>query len=196
MMTTIEFKSFTEEDAEKAPSEFFEAIASDDILDMSDAPYEDKIRFMRYSLGFTDLINGQILSNISFLVYGKSISDDVFADPKIIFSNVEEYVDAKYDLKAELTEYGMQLLTYFLGALKSHSVVLPDKKIAVPASYKVILTSSSVHDISRLMNRYDISTEKVPLVFDSEYILDCIRYKETPVIKDFIDAVMGELLTK
>ena len=34
MMTTIEFKSFTEEDAEKAPSEFFEAIASDDILDM------------------------------------------------------------------------------------------------------------------------------------------------------------------
>ena len=107
-MTTIEFKSFTEEDAEKAPSEFFEAIASDDILDMSDAPYEDKIRFMRYSLGFTDLINSQILSNISFLVYGKSISDDVFADPKIIFSNVEEYVDAKYDLKAELTECGMQ----------------------------------------------------------------------------------------
>ena len=185
--------SFTEDDAKASPADFFTQINADDVINAKDMPYEDKIRFVRYCMDFKDLINASALANISFLVYGKNISDEVFSDDRIFFSNLEEYVDAKYDLKAEIEAYGCELLKFYLGALRSYSVILPDGKIPIPSSYKVILSTSELKDISKLMNKFTFSLNEIPLVFDAEFIINAFRVQESPIVVDFINSVMESL---
>lgn len=189
----VKLETFTEENFNTAPTDFFSTIMADEVIDAKEMPYEDKIRFVKYCMKYTDLINASALANISFLVYGKNISDDAFTDERIIFNNLEEYVDAKYDLKAEIEEYGKELLRFYLGALKSYSVILPDGKIGIPSSYKVILTTSEIKDISKLMTKYSFDLADVPLVFEADYIINSFRAQESPIIKDFINSVMETL---
>jgi hypothetical protein len=182
---------FTEEDAKVDPAEFFGKVAMNEAIDMKSAPYEDKIRFLKYCMEYTDLVNAPLLSNIAFLVFGTKISDDVFADERVIFSNIEEYVDAKYDLKKELEIYGKDLLKFFLGSLRSYSVILPDGRIGFPGSYKSILMVSTFKDISKLMSRFGVQPDEIPLVFGGNEVIDAMTYGKSQLIDDFIKFVMG-----
>ncbi len=185
--------SFSEEDAQKTPEEIFEGVNSDDFINIKNAPYDDKIRFIRYCMKYTDLVNGQVLTNISFLVFGRNISDEVFKDDKILFDSLEEYVDAKYELKSEIEAYGKDLLRFYLGSIKSYSAILPDGKIGIPSSYKVLLMSIDMYDISRLMQKYPVDFSEVPLVFDADTIVNSFTLGDSPVVKDFIKFVMDGL---
>lgn len=189
----VKIDTFTEEDASKDPVEFFKAIPGDDIVDMSDASYEDKIRFLQYCMAFKDLINTALLTNIALLVFGTKIDDDSFSDTRIIFSSLEEYVDAKYDLKKEIDEYGKGLILNYLAALKSYSVILPDGKMVIPGSYKAILIAATTKDVSKLMNRYTFDTKELPLVFDADEIVDSFVYTDCRPIRDFVDFIMDGL---
>ena len=189
----VKLDTFTAEDFERSPLDFFSGIQADEVINAKDMPYEDKIRFIKYCMAYTDLVNVSALANISFLVYGKNISDDAFSDERILFTNLEEYVDAKYDLKAEIEQYGKELLRFYLGALKSYSMILPDGKIPIPSSYKVILTTSEIKDISKLMTKYSFDLADVPLVFEADYIIDSFRAEDSPIIRDFINTVMENL---
>lgn len=187
------FNTFTEEDSKKTPEEIFAEIKSGEVVDAKEMPYEDKIRFMKYCMNYDGLQNAALLTNISFLVYGKNISDEVFADARIVFKNLEEYVDAKYDLKAEIEAYGRNLLKFYLAALKSYSVILPDGKIPVPASYRAILYTSDTSDISKIMNKYSFDTKDIPLVFDAEELINSFSIMDYPEVKDFVNYVMETL---
>lgn len=189
----VKIDTFTEEDAKKDPYKFFNAIPGDDIIDMTDASYEDKIRFMQYCMAYKDLINTALLTNIALLVFGTKIDDDSFTDSRIIFSSLEEYVDAKYDLKKEIDEYGRDLIKNYLAAFKSYSVILPDGKMAIPGSYKAILIAANTKDLSKLMNRYTFDTKELPLVFDADEIIDSFIYTDCKPIRDFVDFVMDGL---
>ena len=189
----MKFDTFTDEDFEKDPVDIFKDIPSDEVIEIKDMPYDDKIRFMRYCMKFTGLTNGMILTNITFLVYGKNISDEVFGDNRIIFNNLEEYVDARYDLKAEIDKYGRDILMFYLASVKSYNVILPDGKIEIPASYQVILMSSDMKDISALMRKFIIDMHDVPLVFGAEEVIQSFQISESPAIKEFINHVLGSL---
>ena len=189
----VKIDTFTEEDAKKDYFEFFNAIPGDEIVDMSDASYEDKIRFLQYCMGYKDLINTALLTNIALLVFGTKIDDDSFTDTRIIFSSLEEYVDAKYDLKKEIDEYGKGLILNYLAALKSYSVILPDGKMIIPGSYKAILIAATTKDVSKLMNRYTFDTKELPLVFDADEIVDSFVYTDCRPIRDFVDFIMDGL---
>ena len=189
----MKIEKFTESDMQKDPIEFFEKIKSDENIEIKSCPYEDKLRFLRYSMRFTSLANTSVLTNITFLVYGKNISDEVFEDERIMFSNLEEYVDARYDLKSEIEEYSKELLKFYLASVKSYGVILPDGKINIPASYKIILMSSGMKDISALMRKSKIDAENIPLVFNAEEIIQSFQIADSPMIKEFIDKVLGSL---
>ena len=189
----VKIERFTEEDAKKTPEEIFSGISADEPVLIKDMPNEDKIRFLRYVLTYDGLINASLLTNVTFLIYGKNIEDEVFADERIVFNNLEEYVDAKYDLKAEIDEYAKNILKFYFAALKSYGLILNDGKIDIPGSYKAILQVSETADISKLMNKYSFDTKDVPLVFDAETIVNSFRIMESPIIKDFMDSVMESL---
>ena len=184
---------FTEEDANVPYEEFFGEIPANETFNMKSCPYEDKLRFLRYIMAFDGLINASLLTNISFLIYGKNIADATFADEGIIFSSLEEYVDAKYDLKAEIEEYARNILKFYFAALKSYAVILPDGMIPVPASYKVILIASDTSDISKLMNKFSFDTKDVPLIYDADEIINSFNMMDSPVVKDFMNFVMESL---
>lgn len=185
--------TFTEDDAKKTPEEIFGNIAIDELVILKDLPYDDKIRFIRYCMGYTDLINSSLLVNIAFMVYGSKISEDVFSDTKIAFTNLEEYVDAKYDLKPEIKKYGEDLLKFYLASLKSYDVILPDNKIPIPASYKAILLTSTPRDIAKLMRTYTLDLSTLPLVIGAEEIVDRQSINGSPVVQDFINFFMENL---
>lgn len=189
----VKLEKFTEEDMARDPAEFFNTIPMDEIIDLKEAPYEDKIRFMKYCLGFTDLINTAVLTNIAMLVFGTKIDDDAFEDPRVLFASLEEYVDAKYDLKKEIADYSENLLRFYLSALKSYTIILPDKKIPIPASYKAILIAASIRDVSKLMSLYGFDTQTLPLVFSAEEIVDSFTFGDSKPIQDFVSFVMDNL---
>lgn len=185
--------TFTEEDAKVPYETYFGTIPADEVFNMKDCPYEDKLRFLRYIMAFDGLINAPLLTNISFLIYGKNIADETFAEESVIFTNLEEYVDAKYDLKTEIEEYARNLLKFYFAALKSYAVILPDGKIDIPASYKVVLIASDTSDISKLMNKFSFDTKDIPLVFDAGEVVDSFNALDSPVVKDFMNFVMESL---
>lgn len=184
---------FTEEDAGKTPEEIFGNIKSDEIVNIKAMSYDDKVRFLRYCMNYTDLINSSLLVNIAFIVYGSKISEDVFSDSKIVFQNLEEYVDVKYDLKAEIREYGTDLLKFYLASMKSYGVILADNKIQIPASYKAILLTSSPRDIAKLMRTYTVDMSELPLVFDANEIVDRYALNGSPAVNEFVTYFMGTL---
>lgn len=184
--------TFTEEDAQKDAREFFNGIQRNELIEIKDAPYEDKIRFLKYCMGFTDVINISVLTNISFMVFGSKITDDTFEDKAIFFKDIEEYVDAKYDLREELESYGAELLKYFFASIKSYSSVLPDGKIDIPGSYKAILMALSIVDISKLMTRMG-PIEQIPLVFGADEVVDSLLFNKSKVVEEFVHFVMDGL---
>lgn len=189
-MVTMKISTFS---SETPAEEFFKDIPADEVLDLKDMPYDQKIAFAKYCMAFDSLVNASALMNIAFLVYGTKIEDSVFSQPEIWFKNLEEYVDAKYDLKPEIAEYGHELLSYYLSALKSYTVILADGKIAIPASYKSILMTSHIRDISKLMSKYHVNTEDLPLVFDADKIINTFMISDSPAIQGFINKVMERL---
>lgn len=184
--------TFTEEDAQKDAREFFNGIQRNEIIEIKDAPYEDKIRFLKYCMSFTDVINASVLTNISFMVFGSKITDDTFEDKAIFFKDIEEYVDAKYDLRKELELYGIEILRYFFASIKSYSSVLPDGKIDIPGSYKAILMASSIVDMSKMMNRID-HINQIPLVFGADEVVDSLLFNKSKVVEEFVHFVMDGL---
>ena len=173
--------------------EFFKNVPADEVLDLKELPYEQKVAFAKYCMSLDSLVNASALVNIAFLIYGAKIEDEVFAQEQIWFNNLEEYVDAKYDLKAEITAYGQQILLYYMAALKSYSVILPDGKVDIPSSYKAVLMTSHIRDISKLMNKFTIDTANVPLVYDADKVVDAFMIADSPVIQEFINKVMEKL---
>ena len=167
----VKFEKFTEEDANVEYSEFFNGIAIDEVFDVKSLPYEDKARFMKYIMGDEGLMNTHLLTNIVLMVNGRNIEDEVFAQESVVFNSLEEYIDMKFDLRDELRTFEENLLLYFLGAVKSYSVILPDNKKDVPMAYKIILSSLDLAAMSKIMNRVHVNMEDVPLVFDAEDIM-------------------------
>ncbi len=184
--------TFTEEDAQKDAREYFNGIQRDELIDIKGAPYDDKIRFLKYCMNFTDVINISVLTNMAFMVFGSKIADDTFKDRAIFFKDIEEYVDAKYDLRSELELYGIELLKYFYASIKSYSSVLPDCKINIPGSYKAILMASSIVDISKLMSKTE-KVEQIPLVFGADEVIDSMLFNKSKVIEEFVQFVMDGL---
>ena len=167
----VKFEKFTEENAKEPYSTFFDGVSIEEVYDVKGLSYEDKLRFMRYIMGDDGLMNASLLTNILIMVNGKNLEDDVFEKEEVIFRSLEEYIDLKFDLKDELRAFEENLLLYFLGAVKSYSVILPDNKKDVPMAYRLTLSSLDLAAMSKIMNRVHVNIEDVPLVFDAEDIM-------------------------
>ena len=187
----VSIAQFTEEDAKKPYSEFFKDIPADEAFDLKECPYEDKVRFMRYVMGDSGLINTSLLTNIILLVSAQELSDEVFADDKCVFNSLLEYVDMKTDLITEIKEYTEKLLMYFYSAIKSYSTVLPDNKIDIPMAYYTILMILKIGDISKMMNRVVVDTANLDLVNDASTVVNHY-FITSNIVDDFVNYIMNQ----
>ena len=182
--------AFTESDTKVPYATYFENVPSDEVYDLKNCPYDDKVRFMRYVMGDSGLLNAHLLSNIALLISAPELSDDVFEREDCIFNSLLEYVDMKTDLITEIKAYTEALLRYFFSAIKSYNTHLPDNKVDVPVAYASLLMILKIGDISKMMNRATVSTENLELINNAELIVNHF-FITSNIVDDFVKYIIG-----
>lgn len=181
---------FTEEMA--AQPEYFKDVPLDTIIEAKDLPFDDKVRLLKYCMSNEILINSSLVTNLLLLIKGSTLEDEVYEDAKVIFKDLEEYIDIKLALKKEISDFEENVLRYYFGALKSLSIKLPDGKIEIPALYKAILTVADIYMISKLLNKHKVDFDTIPLVFDGDVILQVVNF-QNPLITEFMNVLAGKV---
>lgn len=181
---------FTEEMASNP--EYFKDVSFDTIIEAKDLPFEDKKRLLSYCMKNDILINASLNTNLILLIKGASLEDSVYADKKVIFKDLEEFLDVKSDLKEEIEQFEKNVLRYYFGAFKSLSIKLPDGKIDIPPMYRNILSVADVNMMSKLVNKHGFDFKDAPLVHDAGIILNEVNL-QNPLIGRFMKNIMGKL---
>ncbi len=182
----VKFTEFTEEDAKKPYDEFFANIPLTEQFEVKDLSFEDKQRFIKYIMGDKRLVNSNLLMNIALLVRGTDLSDEIFDNTEIIFKSLEEYVDLKYELKDIIGEYTHDMIKYLFSAIRSYALILPDGKEPIPEAYTILLCTSSIKDISKLLNKTSVDSDEWVLVSGSEDIINSL-FGLSPAIELFMN---------
>ena len=188
----IKLDSFTVEDALVPYEEYFKDVPLTEAYDVKQLPFEDKVRFVKYVMGDARLVNQNLLINIALLVKGNDLADEIFQRPEIFFTTLEEYVDVKFELKDVIKEYAHTLMMYFFSALRSYSLILPDGKERIPEAYAIILCSSTLKDISKLLNKIRVNSEEWILVEGADSIINAL-FGVTPAIEMLMDELRQHL---
>ena len=185
-MTMAKYETFTEDDAKTPYDEFFKDVPFTEIYDVKGLPFEDKKRFIEYIMGDKRLVNANLLMNIALLVKGSNLDDETFDKPEVFFKSLEEYVDLKFELKDVIGAYTRDMLKYFFSAIKSYSLILPDGKEPIPEAYTVLLCSSSIKDLSKLLNKVSVNSDDWVLVSGADVIINAL-FGITPSIELFMN---------
>lgn len=172
-------EKFTQEDYDNP--DFFEAIEMTETVEAKELPFDDKVRLFKRCFEEEGLRNPSLISNVLMIVRGCSLDDELFAKKEVVFKNLEEYLDVKFELKDEIKQFDTRILQYFFGALKGISYMLPDKKEDIPNLYFHTLLVIDISTISKMMNRTSVSFDNAPLVTNSEAIINSICSKNALV---------------
>lgn len=137
-------------------------------VNIKDMPFEDKVKFLKCALEDRTVINTNIVANLSYLVGGMNLNDELFADSRVYFKNIEEYVDLKDRLKDEIQQYRDDIAKYFLSAVKSLGVVLPDGRVDIPSTIALIMGAMNWMDFSKIFRVAKFSSDDLVLVNNPE----------------------------
>lgn len=181
---------FTEEMA--AQPEYFKDVPMDTIIEAKGLPLEDKVRLLKYCMSNEILINSSLVMNLILMIKGSTLEDAVYEDAKVIFKDLEEYIDIKLALKKEISNFEENVLRYYFGAFKSLSVKLPDGKIEIPPLYKAVLSVADIYMISKLLNKHKLDFDSLPLVYEGNIILQAVNF-QNPLITEFMNVLAGRI---
>lgn len=181
---------FTEEMA--AQPEYFKDVPMDTIIEAKGLPFEDKVRLLKYCMSNEILINSSLVTNLILMIKGSTLEDSVYEDAKVIFKDLEEYIDIKLALKKEISDFEENVLKYYFGAFKSLSIKLPDGKIEIPPLYKAVLTVADIYMISKLLNKHKLDFDSLPLVYEGDIILQAVNF-QNPLITEFMNVLAGRI---
>ena len=179
----MKLATFKNEDAEK----LFQEVPYDESFDLSEMPTEEKTEFLRYCLKDENMRNINILTNVILMAQGCDLSDELFAQPDIFFKDAEEYIDIKLALKEDIEEFDKKIVMYYLAAVKSISVLLPDHKFGVPNLYYHTLLAIDLNAVSRMMNKVSVNYDEVPLIFNADIILSNLSVKDVSIASVLVD---------
>lgn len=181
---------FTEEMASQP--EYFKDVPIDTIIEAKELSYDDKVRLIKYCLGNDILVNSSLVMNLILLIKGSTLEDEVYKDAKVIFKDLEEYIDIKLALKKEISDFEENVLKYYFGAFKSLSVKLPDGKIEIPPLYKAVLTVADIYMTSKLLNKHKLDFDSLPLVYEGNIILHAVNF-QNPLMNEFMNVLAGRI---
>ena len=181
---------FTEDMA--AQPEYFKDVPMDAVIEAKDLPFEDKVRLVRYCLTNDILVNSSLVMNLVLLIKGSTLEDKVYEDAKVIFKDLEEYIDIKLALKKEISDFEENVLKYYFGAFKSLSIKLPDGKVEIPGLYKAVLSVADIYMISKLLNKHKVNFDALPLVYEGDIIVQAVNF-QNPLITEFMNVLAGRI---
>lgn len=126
------------------------------LLNLKDLSINKKIDAIRYSLTREDLLDVNMLLNITSLVRNyNNFSKDFFEAENCYFNKIMDFVDARTELQEELKILTKQLSIYFLSLFKSYNKThyTPlEKHIELPSLYASLFMSMDILSLSSIFS--------------------------------------------
>ena len=158
---------------------------------LDDLDYDSKKRFIKFCLECEGINNACIISNLVILAQGRLIDEELYDNDDIFFEDDIEYLDICTDLRTEINAFNTQIVSYFLGSLKSLSSLIPDGAEHIPNLYFNALSSYNLNTMSSAMQKVSVDYDALPFVINAELVVNRVCAKQS-----FVDEFMGELLQK
>ena len=91
------------------------------MLDIKSLSLDDKVAIIKIALNCDDVTDPLMIMNLINLVkVYNTLADDYFESPDVYVNSVEELLDLKLALSANLKEFARNIVIYFLSILKSY----------------------------------------------------------------------------
>lgn len=158
---------------------------------------EEKIKFLRECIKNTELADETSILNILNMLGGVNLTDALFEQNTILFTDLMEFLDIKSALKKELSELKIQLATWYLYTIlscRNVGSVQANKIVIVPPLYKTLLINLGLFNINSILNaninNIAISSD-IPIVDDAIQIMSYINaplMQLGNIVKDMYDS--------
>lgn len=133
---------------------------------------QDKINFISYCLDDESLNNPNIIINLSFLIRQfNDLTTDIFEREDIYYSSIIELLDIKQALRDKLDVLRRKIVEYYFSITKSISTLNDEMSIDMENIYYNLFQCLSINDISVMMQKVDLSFDKIQLVRNSKLLL-------------------------
>lgn len=117
---------------------------------------EEKIAIIKHILTLDDVLDSYVILNIYNFIKGFNTFDSSYFDSPIVYVNdMEEYLDIKYELKEELSEFTKKVCVYYLSVLRSIDKIDNNdpKMVIIPLIIQRILMIADFYTLSVMLNK-------------------------------------------
>lgn len=125
-------------------------------------PLDKKIEVFRKLLTDGTASDPVDILNVYRLVNSYNVfDDDFFQQESSYFTDISDFIDVKSALAAELNDFILELVTWYLSIITSCDIPLTieqdDSKVSIPATFYGIFLLGSAPLMSSLMGKVDLS---------------------------------------
>ena len=163
------------------------------MVDIKSFSVEDKASVIREALKNDDLIDPLMIMNLVNLVkVYNTLEDCYFESPDIYVNSVEELLDLKLAISADLKQFAKRISIYFMSLFKSFSktaFTATDEHAPLPKLYEIIFNGTDLLTLSGIFAKTpEISTNELVYIDNSYGILSMLIVKNANSI-----AMMNQL---
>ena len=146
------------------------------MLDIKSLSLDDKVAIIKIALNCEDVTDPLMIMNLINLVkVYNTLADDYFESPDVYVNSVEELLDLKLALSANLKEFARNIVIYFLSILKSYhktSYNSTDSHKPLPPLYNMFFWSVDFLTLSGILAKApEVSTKELTFIDGAPNIL-------------------------
>ena len=146
------------------------------MLDIKSLSLDDKVAIIKIALNCEDVTDPLMIMNLINLVkVYNTLADDYFESPDVYVNSVEELLDLKLALSANLKEFARNIVIYFLSILKSYhktSYHSTDSHKPLPSLYNMFFWSVDFLTLSGILAKApEVSTKELTFIDGAPNIL-------------------------
>lgn len=159
----------------KSIEEIKELYAKEDIvmIDLKSLPVSFKAEAIKYAIKLDDLKDPLMTMNLINLVkVYNTLEDKYFESEDIYVNSVEELLDLKLELSAELKEFTKRISIYFMSMFKSYNKMVfnsTDEHIELPSLYRSVFCATDFLTLSGIFAKAPEFSSKDLVYIDNAY---------------------------
>lgn len=139
---------------------------------MKGMPTEFLEKVFKFVLESGDYVNPSILTNLLLLIKSYNTLDDSFFESEsVFFSSMEDFIDLKMNLKADIRKFNSEVVKFFFSCMKSlnkFDTSFMDNPVEIPDLHLSVLMSMDIFTLSSMVsNMDDFSTKELVFVEDA-----------------------------
>lgn len=167
------------------------------MFNLKEAKTEQKIDALKYGFNTPTLDDPLMQLNLYNLIKSyNNMNDEFFASSDVYFNSVEELLDIKLALGAEIKAFIRQLSIYYMSLFKSYNKLFftpSDEHISLPTLYKNMILTSDLLTLSGIFAKSpEFSTNELIYIDDAYVYLTALITRSNnsmDLIDDFLNGL-------